>query len=339
MALDTTGRFFYDLPPRKEEPDHIEKTDVKPAEADEQRSFIKDYRQKKALVDGAALDTKDSILDKYGDVIDEDQKGRIEQEVCPEKYEIYNRRYFVETKLEGLKPEERAHILGFHEIESHEIALKDNESSRELRHVTTHETMHSLSYQDLKFEQGNGQWDGVENIDSAYRKARTGIREVIYDNRETLPDGQEKAVSDVNGRLNEGLTEMYTLKEIRDRGDEPGIAAYTQEVGWAMKLEECAGEDVVSRAYFGGDLEGLRSRIDELGGAEGTWEGLAGRIDWHAYLRNMEVSCWQQGDYDAARTFTLQREVCEDGINETLRRLNRRSKELAQSPSSGEVKR
>ena len=328
MAIDTHGRFFFDKPERQDGPDGDEKTDINVPERSDQAKNVKGYPRKKALVDAAATRTKDSILDKYGNYISDDQKERIGKEIVPSKYEVYNERYFLNTKLQDIPPDERANILGFHEVKNHEIALKDNDDKDELQHVTTHETMHSLSYQGHLYEQGNGKWDEIEMLGYRGEKSRTGIREITYQNTEIPGSVEKKLASDANLGLNEGLTEMYTLREIRERGEEPGIAAYTKEVGWAMKLEECVGQETMGKAYFGGDLPALKAKVDELGGAPGTWESLSGSVDWHAQLRSMEIASFASGNFDAAATFASQKEACERGINEILRTLNRKRIEL-----------
>lgn len=316
MALDTPRRFFFDKPERQDRPEKLEKTEHKMTEQSDQASTVQDYPRKKALVDDAASCTKDSILDKYGDVIGNEQKERISQEVMPEKYEIYNHRYFVETKLVGVPDEQRYHILGFHEIEGHGIALRDNDNQNELRHVTTHETMHSLSYQKRLYEQGNGRWGETEVLGYQRQKTCSGIREVTYQNAEIVTGSVERIrINDINMGLNEGMTELYTLREMLERGEEPGIAAYTQQVNWAIKLEMCVGKDTMAKAYFGGELDGLKRKVDKLGGAPGTWEQLSGTIDHYGRISTRTEIARQE------------RRECEREVTNTLQQLYRKSRE------------
>lgn len=322
MALDTHGRFFCDKPERRENPEGGEKTDLKSAKQSEQADKVPDYPRKKSLVDRAACDTKNSVLFKYGEVFDREQLQRIQDEVVPEKYEVYNGQYFVEEKLANVPLNERAYIVGIHGVKDHEIGIKDTGDLIGMRHTTTHETMHSLSYQKRFYEQGNGRWGEIEHIDCSKKKDRSGIREITYDE-------SEGKVEDANRRLNEGITEMYTLREIMDRGEVPGLQSYTKEVGWAMQLEECVGAETLSRAYFGGDLDGLRSAVNELGEDDSTWDGLSSGMDRHAQLEQSVARYLEMGDFDAAKAFAMERELCRRRIEETLFEMNRRRRERA----------
>ena len=96
MSLDAHKHLVSDFPAENVKVENAEKTDRKCEESDFPTS-VKEYSYKKALIDEAALNTKNSVLDRYGGLIGEDQKIRINEEISPEKYEIYTRRYFIET--------------------------------------------------------------------------------------------------------------------------------------------------------------------------------------------------------------------------------------------------
>lgn len=304
MADDMPKRFFTDIP---EKTDKGKETDIAADEFPSQSSEIKDYSRKKTDIDNAAIYTKESVLAKCGDVIGEAQKERISQEIVPERYEIYNQKFFLETKLAGVPLEQRQNILGYHEVEEHNIALRDSDNSDELKHVATHETMHSLSYQEHLYQQNVDKWSEIETLDYLGEKDRSGIREITYLNVESISGSAERVrVSDTNSGLNEGLTELYTLREIQNRGDEPGLAAYTQQVNWARKLEACVGENTVIEAYFGGRLENLKNSVNELGEDPHTWDQLSAAIDRYGRLGGAEY---------------LERQMYERKINEMLQKL------------------
>lgn len=189
---------------------------------------IHEYRVKIDMVSAAAERTKSSVLEKYGDCISEKQQKHFD-EVCIQKYDIYNTRYFLNTKLDGVPLDKRLNILGFHEVEQGGVALKDTDDYNSLRHVTVHETMHALSYQDTRYEQPDGRFDPIENIDSTKKMKCTGVREIVSQQVNTdSGDVYRINVRDANMGINEGLTELYTLRELLEHGEEPGIAAYKQ---------------------------------------------------------------------------------------------------------------
>ena len=71
---------------------------------------IHEYRVKIDMVSAAAERTKSSVLEKYGDCISEKQQKHFD-EVCIQKYDIYNTRYFLNTKLDGVPLDKRLNIL------------------------------------------------------------------------------------------------------------------------------------------------------------------------------------------------------------------------------------
>lgn len=314
MSLDAHKHLVSDFPVENVKVENAEKTDSKCKESDFPTS-VKEYSYKKALIDEAALNTKNSVLDRYGGLIGEDQKVRINEEISPDKYEIYNRRYFIETKLSGVPYERRDSIIGFHEVESHEVALRDSDDPDELLHVTTHETMHSLSFQKSLYEQKNGTWSDIETLDFEQQKVRSGVREITYRNDKVDKDHSERIrVQDANLGLNEGMTELYTLRELLRRGEEPGLSAYTEQVNWAAQLEQCVGEDTMAKAYFGGALDELGNKVDELLGSSGSWDQLSFMIDRYGKLSIVTEESRQE------------RKRCGHEIDETLRKLYRRSR-------------
>lgn len=280
---------------------------------------INEYLEKFDMVVSAAERTKASVIEKYGSQVSVSQKARYEADVSPEKYEIYSTRYFLDVKLDGIPHKQRRGILGFHEVEKGGIALKDSDNYNILRHVTVHETMHALSYQGTKFEQPGGRFGSIEHLDHDGKMNCTGVREIAF--RQIPFEGDDVYrinLRDSNKGINEGLTEMYTLRELSDNGEEAGLGAYTQEVKWARILEETVGRDILAKAYFNGEVDRLKHTVNRLGGSSDTWERLSAKIDKYNAMRSRD------GEHTK-----MEAERCESEINSTLRELCRRSKETA----------
>ena len=278
---------------------------------------IHEYRVKIDMVSAAAERTKSSVLEKYGDCISEKQQKHFD-EVCIQKYDIYNTRYFLNTKLDGVPLDKRLNILGFHEVEQGGVALKDTDDYNSLRHVTVHETMHALSYQDTRYEQPDGRFDPIENIDSTKKMKCTGVREIVSQQVNTdSGDVYRINVRDANMGINEGLTELYTLRELLEHGEEPGIAAYTQQVKWSRVLEASVGQETLAKAYFNGELDNLKQAVNRLGGSADTWNSLSANIDLYGRYSSL-------GD-DISRR---EAQKCEVEINRTLHSLYKKSKEI-----------
>lgn len=285
-------------------------------ERDVPHEGINEYPEKVNTVVSAAERTKASVIEKYGSQISDSQKARYDADVSPEKYDIYSTQYFLDVKLDGVPLNQRRGILGFHEVEKGGIALKDSENYNVLRHVTVHETLHVLSYQDTKFEQAEGRFGSIEHLDHDGKMNCTGVREIVF---QQVPaeggDVYRINLRDSNRGINEGLTEMYTLRELMDNGEEPGLGAYTQEVKWAKILEETVGRDILAKAYFNGEVDRLKHTVNRLGGSSDTWERLSTTIDKYEAMRS--------SDDELAK---LEAERCESEINSTLHELYRRSK-------------
>ena len=208
--------------------------------------------------------------------------------------------------------------MGFHEVEQGGVALKDTDDYNSLRHVTVHETMHALSYQDTRYEQPDGRFDPIENIDSTKKMKCTGVREIVSQQVNTdSGDVYRINVRDANMGINEGLTELYTLRELLEHGEEPGIAAYTQQVKWSRVLEASVGQETLAKAYFNGELDNLKQAVNRLGGSADTWNSLSANIDLYGRYSSL-------GD-DISRR---EAQKCEVEINRTLHSLYKKSKEI-----------
>ena len=83
--------------------------------------------------------------------------------------------------------------------------------------------------------------------------------------------------------MNEGLTTMYTNRQLTELSKEKGEAAERQEIyphaaELCNQLESIVGEDTLKEAYYGGNLQGLEAKVDALAG-EKEFESLRECLD------------------------------------------------------------
>ncbi|MDX6630064.1 MAG: hypothetical protein QOH00_2310 [Gaiellales bacterium] len=69
---------------------------------------------------------------------------------------------------------------------------------------------------------------------------------------------------------NEGVTEFFTRKMGPEVGVDRDINSFLREYTSATHLAKAAGEDVLAAAYFEGNVDGLKKKIDGKG--PGTWK-------------------------------------------------------------------
>lgn len=74
--------------------------------------------------------------------------------------------------------------------------------------------------------------------------------------------------------LNEGLTTMYTNKQLMELSREKGESAerqgiYSHATELCGQLEMILGEDILKEAYYGGNLQKLKETVDFLAGENG----------------------------------------------------------------------
>jgi hypothetical protein len=84
--------------------------------------------------------------------------------------------------------------------------------------------------------------------------------------------------------LNEGMTEYFAediVSNASERGAElPAMGAYPQETALVRNLAEIAGRESVEAAYFKGDIEALREKVDQSLG-KGTLESFGAKAkEW-----------------------------------------------------------
>jgi hypothetical protein len=159
------------------------------------------------------------------------------------------------------------------------ISLRDGDDIDRLKQTSRHETLHDLSYQHTDTRMQTYENDLGQSVMVSKKDTASGIQRIEESVRVTDGTSDKVEIKHFNRYLNEGITEMYTAEEMLNRGEYPYFDCYTQEYGWASNLREHAGDELVAKAYFGGDISGLKQRVDELSGRPGAWEALNHNID------------------------------------------------------------
>lgn len=224
--------------------------------------------------------TIESITSEYGEIIPEEQRIRIDIESDNYKptvlsLEEYSRRF----------PEEDVSVLGHYDVEGR-VYLKEG-SPEMVKHVTTHEAVHLTSYKE------------IDNYTAGREVYRSGIRETVY--------GENGLAEDRNQALNEGITELYAIRELISQGDIPAIeavTAYPEAQVKAYELQKIVGEHVIQEAYFGGNYERLSSEVNRLSYGDET--------AWKRYSHNVDVLEYGTGEAevaDARRKLTIQNAI------------------------------
>lgn len=135
-------------------------------------------------------------------------------------------------------------------------------TKEQMERSTIHETNHFASKnRELRVEQPH------KNGYTVYQAV--GIREATWFH--SYETGEIENFEIRGKGLNEGLTTMYTNEQLREisplkakAAEREGIYPHATEL--SKQLENIVGEDVLKKAYYGGNLQGLEQRVDELAG-------------------------------------------------------------------------
>lgn len=216
-------------------------------------------------------ETKQSYMREYGKYMNPEQIRRMESEKTLEKLNVITPEEYI-NRFPGVD----LNVLGHCDKEGNIFvkAVSDNY----VIHTVTHETTHLSSDREIS-----------END--------KGVTSIVSGFRETVHEGKRK-LSDYNMGINEGITEMYTLRELERRGETEAamcVKSYSEARVWGERLESLLGSDLVSAAYFGKNKESLESEFNRLNNDdEGAWKEFSADIDVITYGRNL-------GEIDAAR--------------------------------------
>ena len=135
-----------------------------------------------------------------------------------------------------------------------------------VNHTVTHETTHLCSHKENTF---------TENQDGS--KQHLYASGLLRVETNVDPDGV-RHVSVSNRALNEGLTEMYTMRELASRGDwqaANAYQAYSPQRGYCSRLEGILDPGKLEDAYYGGRLDGLKGNVERLTGDPGAFDRIS----------------------------------------------------------------
>ena len=200
--------------------------------------------------------TKESMISEHGDYMSQEQLSMLESEDTKERLTVMSSEEYTETFSNV-----DVNVLGHCDSEGN-IYMKDI-SPEITDHVSTHETMHLCANREIIVNE-----DGSKTI-------RSGLREsTVYENGGYTDSGMG---------VNEGATEMYTLRELRNRGEDDAvysITSYPEARMWSERMEKVVGEDKMAEAYFGGRREELKEEFNRLNGNDpDAWDNYKRDID------------------------------------------------------------
>ena len=234
----------------------------------------------------AFAETKTHMLDEYGEVMSESHRAALESAEATSTLTVLS-----ETDYASRFPEVDPNVLGHCDAEGN-IFMKEVSEER-ISHVSTHETLHLCADREV-----NDTPYGGETIIG-------GVHEIELSTEGTV-------VRDESRGINEGLTELYTIRELESRGEVDAaysFEAYSESRMWAQRLEELVGKERLEGAYFGGDREGLKQEVIRLSdGDEEAWTRFSENIDKVEY----------SGDARVVETANM--ELSEQYINMLLRK-------------------
>ena len=240
------------------------------------------------LAEAAHEQTKSHMLEAYGGVMSETHRAELESSETLNRLTVMS-----DEDYEDAFPDVDHNVLGHCDHEGN-IYMKGS-SEAKISHISTHETMHVCADREAIIFP-----DGHETITG-------GLHEI-----EVAPDGT--IVRDSSRGINEGTTELYTLRELNSRGETEAansVNAYSESRMWAQRLETLVGGERLEGAYFGGDRETLKQEFIRLNdGDTEAWERFSRNVDTVEYSGNaLEVERAQRELANQYISMLLNRDV------------------------------
>ena len=216
----------------------------------------------------AFTNTVEHISQEYESYISELDKARLNESIERSRPEVMTEIDYI-TRF----PENDFNVLGHFDPVNEKIYIKDN-NNEVLRHVSSHEAVHLCSHNEITSD------------NEGHTVVRSGIMETAIG---------EDGIFDRNRGLNEGLTEMYALRELKAQGDTEAagsITSYPEASGYAYMMEDIVGREAVADAYFGGNIEQLRTEFIRLNDNDETaWESFSKDVETVEYgTDNVEIT-------------------------------------------------
>ena len=267
---------------QRKEYNHWESAEAK----EENRQRIENYDVKKRAADLSSLRTQSAVLSENGAHFTDDNLARIQQDFGSNKLEIYNERTFEKEKV---SKENRNKVVGLREISDGKICVKDTDDIDAIRHIATHETFHDLSFQS-RVTVDSKTYLNTDNklVEDKRTLSTSGIHQITEHTIKREGKVIERRHGDYFRQMNEGITEYKTIQEMKRRGEFPGFDSYTEQVGWAKRLEDKVGKETLDAAYFGGELSKLAQKVDEMSSSPDAWMRLNNAMDNYARARTAQ---------------------------------------------------
>ena len=92
--------------------------------------------------------------------------------------------------------------------------------------------------------------------ESLHLASNGGVTEYIFDSNTGRPSW------DLSTNVNEGITEMYAMRDMMDMGFDYKSTSYQREVGVVQALEDAIGKDVIRNAYFNHQPDLIRNNFE-----------------------------------------------------------------------------
>lgn len=233
-------------------------------EKEEKKEVTEEILTSQEVAEQTHIQTKESMVEQYGEYMTYDRIKEIESPETLKSLKVVPSETYHETF-----PNMPYGVMGHCDNEGN-IFVKES-SDADVKHITTHETMHLVSEKDLRIEN-----DGIVLI--------SGLRESKVQGR--------IVISDLDLAANEGTTEMYTLRELSKQGEDEAvhsISAYSESRMWMERMETLVGEEKLAGAYFGGRKAELQDEFNRLNNNDETaWRKFSRDIDILEYGNDPE---------------------------------------------------
>lgn len=233
-------------------------------EKEEKNEVTEEILTSQEVAEQTHIQTKESMVEQYGEYMTYDRIKEIESPETLKSLKVVPSETYHETF-----PNMPYGVMGHCDNEGN-IFVKES-SDADVKHITTHETMHLVSEKDLRIEN-----DGIVLI--------SGLRESKVQGR--------IVISDLDLAANEGTTEMYTLRELSKQGEDEAvhsISAYSESRMWMERMETLVGEEKLAGAYFGGRKAELQDEFNRLNNNDETaWRKFSRDIDILEYGNDPE---------------------------------------------------
>ena len=225
------------------------------------------------LAETAHDETKLAMIAEHGQYMSEEQIAMLESDETKERLNVLTSEEYTETFSDV-----DVNVLGHCDSEGN-IYMKDI-SPEIVEHVSTHETMHLCANRENYIDE------------SGNKVIISGLRESQFN--------EDGSVTNLNQGANEGLTEMYTLRELQNRGETESayaLNAYSESRMWSERMEKIVGSEKMAAAYFGGERENLKQEFNRLNDNNPhAWENYSRDIDILEYSNDpnkIEQAKWR----------------------------------------------